>query len=143
VPLSEKQAGELAALLRACNELTLVYTRERVLQDEQGYLCRCSESGEVIACVEIKRVQWYQWEVRHLTVARAHERQGHARSLLSEAERVAREHGARILQCTIRGGNDRSRGLFEAAGFRLANVFLNETSGNNVGIFQKVLVPAK
>ena len=79
----------------------------------------------------------------HLTVAKGHENQGHARTLLSEAEHVARERSARIIQCTIRDGNDRSRKLFETAGFLLVGIFFNETSGNNVAILQKVLMPAR
>jgi ribosomal protein S18 acetylase RimI-like enzyme len=141
--LTEEQAEEIAALLNDRNQLTVPYTGARVLKDRRNYLCKCSESGEVVACVEVKSVQWYQCEVLHLTVAKGHENQGHARTLLSEAEHVARERSARIIQCTIRDGNDRSRKLFETAGFLLVGIFFNETSGNNVAILQKVLMPAR
>jgi ribosomal protein S18 acetylase RimI-like enzyme len=141
--ITAEQAEEIAVLLNDRNQLIVPYTGAHVLKDGRNYLCECSDAGAVVACVELKYVQWYQCEVLHLTVAKGHEGLGHARKLLAEAERVARERGARIIQCTIRDGNDRSRKLFEAAGFRLVGTFFNELSGNNVIILQKVLIPAR
>lgn len=140
--VTDEQAEMIASLLNARNELTVGYTAQRVLADAENYRCVFSNEGEVIACVEIKKIQWYQHEVLHLTVARNHEGRGHAKVLLCEAERVARRKGARILQCTIRDENPRSRKLFEDFGFRRVSTFFNARSGNNVGVFQKVLEPA-
>ena len=141
--LTDQQADAIAALLNARNELTVDYSGARVLEEADDYLCAVSDAGEVLACVEIKKVQWYQCEVLHLTVAEAHEGKGHAKRLLCEAERVARSRSARVLQCTIREDNARSRRLFEGFGFQRVCAFRNEHSGNNVGVFQKVLVPAR
>lgn len=141
--LSDVHADALVALLNARNQLTVQYTRQRVQDDAGNYIYRLSEKGQLIACVELKKVQWYQAEVLHLTVAEAHEGKGHAKALLCEAERVARVNGARVLQCTIRTDNDASRRLFEGFGFSHVSTFRNERSGNNVGIFQKVLATAR
>jgi ribosomal protein S18 acetylase RimI-like enzyme len=141
--LTDAQADQVATLLNARNELTIPYTREKVLIGAQEYRLKLSQTGEVVACVRIKKVQWYQAEVLHLTVAEEAERQGHGRALVCEAVRVARAGNARILQCTIREDNVRSRGLFESFGFRRVNLYLNVNSGNNVGVFQKVLEPAR
>lgn len=141
--LTEIQAKQIAELLNSRNELTVNYTQERVLGQATNYLCRHSGEGDVIACVEVKKVQWYQTEILHLTVAAAHERKGHAKALLCEAERLARTNGARILQCTIRIGNLGSQGLFEGFGFIHIGTFSNQRSGNNVGIYQKVLSSAR
>jgi len=143
MPLTEIQADQIATLLNERNQLTVKYNRKRVLDSAENYLCRYSETREVIACVEIKRVQWYQAEVLHLTVAKDHERKGHAKALLCEAERLARTKGARLLQCTIRRDNEGSSKLFEAFGFLHISTFLNEDSGNNVRVFQKVLAAAR
>jgi ribosomal protein S18 acetylase RimI-like enzyme len=140
--LTDAQGEMIAALLNARNELTVKYTRQRVLSEADNYRCKLSETGEVVACVEIKKVQWYQCEVLHLTVAEAHEGKGHAKALLCDVERIARAGGARVLQCTIRDDNSRSRKLFEGFGFERVGTFHNERSGNNVGVFQKVLAPA-
>ncbi|MHB1350805.1 MAG: GNAT family N-acetyltransferase [Desulfobulbaceae bacterium] len=141
--LTDTQAEQISALLNERNELTFKYTRKRVLDHKDNYLCRLSETGEVIACVEVKKVQWYQTEILHLTVAASHLRRGHAKALLCEAERIARADGARLLQCTIRAGNTESRGLFEGFGFVHVGTFLNQGSGNNVGVFQKILSNAR
>lgn len=141
--LTDIQAKQIAELLNSRNEITVKYTQEKVLDHADNYLCRYSEEGEVIACVEVKKVQWYQTEILHLTVAADHERKGHAKSLLCEAERLARTNGARILQCTIRIGNDNSLRLFEGFGFIHIGTFLNQRSDNNVGIYQKVLSSAR
>ncbi len=142
LPLSDAQADAIAQLLNTRNQLTVQYTRERVLKEAADYVLRFSETGEVIACVQVKKVQWYQAEVLHLTVAEAYERKGHARSLICEAERLARTKSARILQCTIRADNAASRKLFEGFGFVRTSTFLNQGSGNNVCVFQKVLANA-
>lgn len=138
--LTDAQADQVAALLNARNELTVPYSSAKVQADAQNYICRFADDGKVIACVEVKKVQWYQTEILHLTVSEAHERRGHGRSLLLEAEQAALAHNARILQCTIRDSNGPSRALFEACGFWLVNEFFNARSGNNVGVFQKTLV---
>ena len=141
--LTDVQADQIASLLNERNELTVQYTRQRVLDHADNYLCRLSEAGNVIACVEVKKVQWYQTEILHLTVAASHERQGHAKALLCEVERVARVNGARLLQCTVRADNTKSRALFEGFGFSHTGTFLNQESGNNVGVFQKILSNAR
>jgi len=143
LPLSDAQADAIAQLLNARNQLTIQYTPERVLMESTDYILRLSEVGDVIACVQVKKAQWYQAEVLHLTVAKAYEHKGHAKALLCEAERLARTKAARILQCTIRTDNAASRKLFEGVGFVHTNTFLNQGSGNNVDVFQKVLANAR
>ena len=143
VPLTNDQANQIAALLNERNELTVVYDGRRVFDHADDYLCRHSESGDVVACVEVKRVQWYQTEILHLTVAQSEERKGHAKALLCEAEQVARARNARLLQCTIRTDNTKSHSLFEGFGFLRTGTFFNERSKNNVDVFQKVLTTVK
>jgi len=141
--LSQAQAAEIAALLNARNQLTVQYTGKKVLDHADDYLFRLSPAQKVVACIEVKKVQWYQAEVLHLTVAEGEKGKGYAKALLSSAETRAREKSVRVLQCTIREGNVQSEGLFQAAGFLKASTFHNEHSGNNVGVYQKVLVHAR
>ena len=143
MPLTNQQAEMIATLLNARNELTVQYTKERVFAEADDYKYLLSEAGDIIACVQIKKVQWYQSEILHLSVSEAHEGKGHAKALLCEVERIARAKNVRVLQCTIRDDNNRSRGLFEGFGFQRVGCFFNERSGNNVGIFQKILAPAR
>jgi N-acetylglutamate synthase-like GNAT family acetyltransferase len=65
LPLSDAQADAIAQLLNTRNQLTVQYTRERVLKEAADYVLRFSETGEVIACVQVKKVQWYQAGPNH------------------------------------------------------------------------------
>lgn len=143
MPLSNAQADQIASLLNSRNELTVKYDRNRVQKEADDYLLRCSDSDEVVAFLQLKEVHWYQFEVLHLTVAEGYTKQGHAKALLCEAERKARANSARLLQCTIREGNVASQWLFTGFGFTHVASFCNERSGNNVGVYQKVLAPAR
>lgn len=136
---TDAHADQISALLNERNQLTVKYTRKRILEHAGNYFCRFSEANEVVACVEVKKVQWYQTEILHIVVAESHAGKGHAKALLCEAERIARASGARLLQCTIREDNKESRTLFEGFGFYLVSTFNNPSSGNNVAVFQKML----
>jgi len=136
--MTDKQADRVCALLKERNQLTREYSRVEI--QAANYLCRFV-GHEVVAFVELKKVQWYQSEVCHLTVAAEHERQGHAKALIHGAEKAAIQHGSRLLQCTIREDNAASRTLFEYFGFRVVGQFYNRLTDNNVDVLQKVLVP--
>ena len=138
--LTDAQAEAIALLLNTRNELTVQYDRAKVIADADDYLCRLSDDGELIACVQVKKVQWYQCEVLHLTVARSYERKGHAKDLLADAEALGRRRNARLLQCTIRADNAASQALFRRCSYRCVNAFLNEVSGNTIQVWQKVLI---
>lgn len=141
--LTKVYAVQIAALLNSRNRLTVKYTGELILEHANNYIYHVSESNKVVACLEVKKVQWYQTEVLHLTVAASETRKGHAKTLLREAELISLKNGTRLLQCTIREGNTESRSLFESLGFSQVNTFNNPSSGNNVGVFQKVLTKTR
>ncbi len=134
-----EQAGQIAALINRRNKLDIEYTPERILKDHKNYISIPSEDGDVIACIEIKKVQWYQCEIRHLAVHEKHERRGLATSLMSKAEALAKESGAKLLQCTIRLDNVASLNLCAGLGFRLVSKFASRVGTYEVGVFQKVL----
>ena len=140
--MTKSEAEQIAALLNARNQLTVPYTAAKVLAHADDYLTANTTSGELIGCVEIKSVQWYQFEVLHLSVADGHTGKGVARSLLAKAAQAASDKRARVLQCTIRSGNTESEGLFSSCGFACVSTFRNQASGNTVGVWQRVLSPA-
>lgn len=140
--MDRKHAEQIATLLNSRNQLVIQYDADRVLSSADNYLYKLSDSGEVVACVELKRIQWYQFEVCHLTVSPGVERKGFARELLHLAEGQAKANGGCILQCTIRQDNKRSQDLFAKNGFTEVSRFYYPTSGNNVGVWQKVISPA-
>lgn len=134
-------ARQIADLLNQQNQLIVNYTADRVLQHADNYLVRLDQDGQVIACAELKRVQWYQFELLHVTVAQHVQRMGHARSLMAEAATKGAALDARMLQATIRTGNTASERLFESSGFQLVSRFYNVRSGHFIGVWQRVLSP--
>lgn len=141
MPLTNQHADQIADLLNTHNQLVVQYDRAKVLQHADNFVVRLDDGGNVVGVIEVKDVQWYQAELCHLTVDNGHRGRGHGKALLQEAERRAVAQRKRILQCTIRAGNKESRGLFESAGFRFVSEFFYPRSGNDVGVFQKVISP--
>lgn len=135
-------AKQIADLLNSENQLVVAYTEKKVMENGEKYLYELGESNEVLSCIECKRVQWYQYEVCHLTVNPMHRGNGHGRSILNKAIEHAKENGGRIVQCTIRENNAESSGLFESAGFHKSSVFFYPNSGNNVCVWQRVISAA-
>ena len=136
--MTEIQAQEIAALLNERNELARKYTARDVLMHADNYEYEVRE-GKVIGCVERKEVQWYQWEVCHLSVAEDWEGKGIASAVYERAERTALAEGACLLQCTIREGNQRSARFFERRGFVKVGRFVYPATGNTVCVWQKIL----
>jgi ribosomal protein S18 acetylase RimI-like enzyme len=132
------QASQIAALLNRRNELTRQYTADMVLKESENYVFLESD-GQVFGCARTKEVQWYQWEICHLSVAESHLGNGYGRELLALAEEKALAGNAQILQCTIRSNNAASRSLFQQSGYQKVNSFRNRQSGNEVFVYQKVI----
>lgn len=141
VMMNEEIAGQVAQLLNERNELVKRYDAKTVLAAKENYLFELADDGSVSGCAELKRVQWYQCEISHLSVHKDSEGKGVAWILLKRAEEKAKSLGGRVLQCTIREGNGESLRFFERNGFLLVGKFNYSVSGNNVGIWQKILSP--
>ncbi len=137
--MTNEEAAKIAKLINEQNQLVVNYEPTRVLASAGNYIVRTDKTGSIIACLELKKVQWYQFEISHVTVAPGQKRKGLARDLVKEAERRAVAQGARILQCTIRDDNVPSMGLFEKCGFVEVSKFYYPASGNYVTVWQKVV----
>jgi ribosomal protein S18 acetylase RimI-like enzyme len=143
IDVNEKQAAQIAELLNARNQLARRYTGKDILAARDTYLFEVSETGDVTGCVEVKKVQWYQFEIDHLSVTEAVEGKGVASSLFRRAEEHAKQSRGRILQCTIREDNEKSQRLFKRKGFIQVSEFHYPDTGNNVGVWQKVICVSK
>jgi len=139
--MTRAEADEIAQLLNDRNRLVRRYTGQQVLVDADNYEYE-NRDGHVAACVERKRAQWYQWEIRHLSVREEWEGKGLAFAVYSRAEAAVLQGGACVLQCTIRQGNKDSEKFFRRQGFTGVGAFYYQATNNNVGIWQKVLRPA-
>ncbi len=135
--MTRSEAEQIAGLINRRNQLPEPYTANAILSKSGRYEYELND-GTVIACVERKRVQWYQWEIRHLSVHEDWEGQGGAYAVYGRAELAAHSGGASLLQCTIRDGNQGSERFFRRQGFRRVSGFFNPTTRNTVGVWQKV-----
>jgi len=136
--MTDEQAAQIAHLLNTLNQLQVNYTAEKVRQHGDDYFYEI-EGGAVVACVEVKKVQWYQCEVCHLSVSEQYQHRGLGKRLIRRGEEKARAEGARIIQCTIRVGNTASEEAFRRSGYVEASRFLNAGTENYVAVWQKVL----
>jgi ribosomal protein S18 acetylase RimI-like enzyme len=132
-------AKQIAELLNSENQLVIPYTEEKILSAADNYLFEMDDENKVLCCIECKKVQWYQFEVCHLTVSPSYREGGYGQKILDKAINHSRENRGRVVQCTIREDNVASIGLFSKNGFNKVSVFYYPDSGNNVGIWQKVV----
>ena len=139
VTMTEGEASQIATLINERNRLARHYEPADILREAVNYEYE-SRDGKVVACVERREVQWYQWEVLHLSVDQAWEGQGLGSLVYERLEKAARSAGVRLLQCTIREGNKDSVAFFDKRGFSKIARFLNQQTGNAVGVWQKVLI---
>jgi GNAT superfamily N-acetyltransferase len=139
--MTTQQAEQIAKLLNDRNQLDVYYTAAKVMKSAEDYIFEL-DHGAVVSCVMVKKVQWYQWEICHLSVSESHVRQGRGKRLIELAEEKARIGNARVAQCTIRVGNEASEQTFRRSGYREACCFFNARKGHHVAVWQKVLCAA-
>jgi ribosomal protein S18 acetylase RimI-like enzyme len=132
-------AKQIADLLNKQNRLVVEYTANKVLKHQNRFLYISDKNNDLVACIECKKVQWYQFEVCHLTTATSFRQQGFGTRLLRLAEQHARKNGGRIIQCTIRKDNEESERIFAREGFERVSTFFYPKSENIVGVWQKVI----
>lgn len=136
--MTKEQANQIAALLNERNKLVKAYNIEDVLSKKDNYVF-IEENEKITACAETKKVQWYQWEISHVSVDKEHEGKGLGSRILRLAEKKAIDGGAIILQCTIRSNNEASMRLFSSKGYNKTVSFFYPKSKNWVNVFQKSL----
>lgn len=133
----ETIAAEIADLVNRQNKLTVKYDASQVKAAAANYLFRLGADGHVIGVVEVKKVQWYQSEIRHLSAGK--KRCGVGTWLLGQALARGKSLGTFVAQCTIRVGNLESETFFKANGFVATTTFRNPESGNNVTVYVKTI----
>jgi ribosomal protein S18 acetylase RimI-like enzyme len=138
--MTEQIAEQIAMLINERNKLAVHYTPQKILAACGDYIYHVDAGERVLGAVEVRKTQWYQCEIDHLSVRADTPRRGIGSQLLKQAEAKAIEHGARIAQCTIRDNNNPSRGLFEKFGYKPGVTFFNRDTGSQVTVYQKALV---
>jgi ribosomal protein S18 acetylase RimI-like enzyme len=136
--VDESQADQIAALLNKQNMLAETVTPDAILKHKDTIFFH-AVGDKVIGSVKVVNVQWYQAEIKYLTVHLDYRHKGWGRRLLAEAEAYALRDGALVVQCTVRDDNLPSVNLFLSSGYKDTVMFTNPGSGNKVRVFQKVI----
>jgi N-acetylglutamate synthase-like GNAT family acetyltransferase len=134
--MTHSQASQIAALINSRNQLMVDWSVEKILEHEKNWVY-LEEADVIVACAEVKKVQWYHYEICHVSVGMDFEGKHLGSRILLLAEETAIISGAKILQCTIRADNERSQRLFLSKGYRHTVSFYNPKSGNEVNVYQK------
>jgi GNAT superfamily N-acetyltransferase len=137
--MTANQAEQIATLLNSQNQLARRYDQETILESKERFILKEDTDGTVVGAVEVVKVQWYQTEIKHLTVALNQQRKGVGRDLLIQAEQKAIQTGAYIAQCTIRDNNAASIKLFLSSRYKHTVTFVNRDTGNRVMVLQKLM----
>ena len=140
--MNKNVADQIAELLNENNSLTTPYTRVGIRNYDDDYIV-LQDEDIVIGCVCVKRIQWYQFEIKHLVVNKDYRSMGYGKSLIDSAITFAKERGGLIVQCTIKKENVNTRTLFSKWGFDETINFINPNSGNNLVIYQKNITDNK
>jgi N-acetylglutamate synthase-like GNAT family acetyltransferase len=126
-------SSQIANLLNHQNRLTTRYTQDMILRKLDKYLYETQEDFGVIGCVCVKKVQWYQAEICHLSVHPYMQNHGIGLRMMTKAEDRCRDLGVRIAQATVRCDNKPCLRINEKRGFKIVNQF------GDIIIYQKVL----
>ena len=106
-------------------------------EDVEHYLFE-EQDDQVIACVRIQRVSWYQWELSHLVTEPEHRGRGLAHRLVRRACQEIRRQGGLVVQCTIRCDGLTSQRVVSRLDFTPGVRFVG-LSGRELQVWQKPL----
>ena len=138
--MTTTHAAQIADLINERNQLVKRYTLSDILARSADFEYDIIDN-RIVACVEVRKVQWYQWEVCHLSVQPDLEGRGLGAQMVRRAEDRAVKDGAKVIQCTIRADNTPSMRVFAKQGFKQVSAFYYNATGNNVTVWQKVVSP--
>lgn len=136
--MTKNDAIEIAELLNKRNELSVKYSFDDILSKKENYLF-IKEGDKIVACGESIKVQWYQNEIKHISVHKDFEGKRFGTKILKLVEEKSIKDNAKVLQCTVRTDNENSIRLFTRKGYKKVNLFFNKKTKNWVFIFQKVI----
>ncbi len=105
---------EAAGLTRPWNDPRKDIERKRSVQRE--WFLVGTEDDAVIACIMVG-YDGHRGAINYLAVSPDHRHQGHARTLMREAERLLAAAGCPKINLLIRTGNASVRGFYEAIGY--------------------------
>jgi N-acetylglutamate synthase-like GNAT family acetyltransferase len=138
--MTQNAARQIAKLLNEQNMLPAKVDESQVRYGNYFYIDIDDNGGKtIIACVQVKQMSFFSYELKHLSVHPDYTRRGLAAIMISLVENYSREKKIPILMATSRTGNAKVNPLFEKVGYHKAGTFLNPETGNSCYIWQKNL----
>jgi ribosomal protein S18 acetylase RimI-like enzyme len=137
--MNTETAIQIASLLNNQNQLQTNYSSESILENSDAYIYQANANGAITGAVRVDKIQWYQAEIKHLSVLQSAQRTGIGTLLLAKAEEKARSFRCKVAQCTIRENNIASVNLFLRNGYIKTCSFINPITNHMLSIFQKQL----
>jgi [ribosomal protein S18]-alanine N-acetyltransferase len=116
-PMREQDLDEVMAIESAI--YTHPWTRGNFADSlRAGYECRALRLGDELLGYFVLMVAAGEAHLLNLSIAAAHQRNGHGSGLLGEAMGLARSQGARSLFLEVRPSNSAAQALYTRFGFR-------------------------
>jgi hypothetical protein len=138
--MDQNHAGQIAALLNTRNQLVKNYDVKAILAARARFLFEVRDD-QVVGCVEVKKGP---------VVSGGGQSPHGPQGLLPAGDRASTSrccyracHQKQSPHLAVYDNNVESTGLFLKNGFVRTALFLYPDSGNNVGVYQKVLSPPK
>lgn len=106
----------------------------------QYYVAVNGDTGEIIGCQCLCRINWFLSEIAHLYVKPSFRNKGVANFLI---RKVTKRAETPVVICTIVSNNLPSIRLHENLGFKSTHEFKNENTGNMVKVFEALKTKIK
>jgi len=136
--MDENIANQICELLNRRNNLSCNVTFDRVYYSKGTYLY-ITDKSRLVGCACVKKVQWYQNELLHLSVHEDYENMGYGSRLIASAKELAKQNRGRILQATADSKNLNSIKVLKNNGFNTVGEFINQKTENKIIILQDIL----
>ncbi len=132
-------AEQIAILLNTQNQLTVKYDTQQILEAAHEYIYEIDDDDVLIACMQLKSVQWYQVEICHVSVNKINHQYGAAYRLLDKAIIDSREKNVHLLQATVNQSNGVPQKFLQKFNFTQTSTFYNPLTKNHITVWQKAL----
>lgn len=134
-------ARQIVDLVNARNNLPEQINTDDVYNGQYFFLERDIEENkhELVCCVRAKRMSFFAYELKHLSVSPNFERQGYGEMMVKMVEEYAISKRVPMVMATSKVTNEPVNRLFTRLGYTAISDFVNSKTQHKCHIWQKVL----
>lgn len=139
--MNSDTAKQIVDLVNIRNDLPEDITPEDVYNGSYFFLEQDldEDKKELISCVRAKRMSFFAYELKHLSVNPSHERKGYGEMMVKIVEEYAASKRVPLVMATSKASNAPVNRLFLRLGYSMVSDFVNSKTGHSCHIWQKVL----